>query len=106
VPGAVFAAVADEDSGKLFSGGLRLTSFTLLNWRAADVVEGAKYKGLRGDNKGVLPVPPEHAFPANEGRFGERIHPNHMGHRLMASELLKLIGANRRLPDLKVPALR
>lgn len=47
----------------------------------------------------------EDAYPANEGWFGERIHPNHMGHRLMASELLKLIGANRMLPDLSVPAL-
>ena len=27
----------------------------------------------------------------NEGFFGELIHPNHMGHRLMASELLKLM---------------
>jgi len=47
----------------------------------------------------------EDAYPANEGWFGERIHPNHMGHRLMASELLKLIGSNRMLPDLNVPTL-
>jgi len=47
----------------------------------------------------------EDAHPANQGWFGERIHPNHMGHRLMASELLKLIGANRMLPDVNVPAL-
>jgi lysophospholipase L1-like esterase len=47
----------------------------------------------------------EDAYPANEGWFGERIHPNHMGHRLMASELLKLIGANRMLRDLDVPEL-
>jgi lysophospholipase L1-like esterase len=45
------------------------------------------------------------AYPANEGWFGERIHPNHMGHRLMASELLKLIGANHTLNDLKIPEL-
>ena len=43
------------------------------------------------------------AYPANEGWFGERIHPNHMGHRLMASELLKLISANHTLNDLKIP---
>jgi lysophospholipase L1-like esterase len=45
----------------------------------------------------------EDAYPANEGWFGERIHPNHMGHRLMASELLKLIGSNRLLGDLNIP---
>ena len=37
----------------------------------------------------------EDAYPSNEGWFGERIHPNHMGHRLMASELLKLIASRR-----------
>jgi lysophospholipase L1-like esterase len=47
----------------------------------------------------------EDAYPANEGWFGERIHPNHMGHRLMASELLKLIGSNRMLGDLNIPTL-
>ncbi len=47
----------------------------------------------------------EAAYPANEGWFGERIHPNHMGHRLMASELLKQITAKRLLNDLKIPDL-
>jgi lysophospholipase L1-like esterase len=47
----------------------------------------------------------EEASPANEGWFGERIHPNHMGHRLIASELLKLIDKNRLLPDLNIPTL-
>jgi lysophospholipase L1-like esterase len=47
----------------------------------------------------------EDAYPANEGWFGERIHPNHMGHRLIASELLKLIASNRMLGDLNVPTL-
>ena len=47
----------------------------------------------------------EEAFPSNEGWFGERIHPNHMGHRLMASELLKLIGTKHLLADLSVPEL-
>jgi lysophospholipase L1-like esterase len=47
----------------------------------------------------------EAAYPSNEGWFGERIHPNHMGHRLIASELLKLMGSNRMLPDLNVPTL-
>jgi lysophospholipase L1-like esterase len=47
----------------------------------------------------------EDAYPANEGWFGERIHPNHMGHRLMASELVKLIDSNRMLPDLNIPTL-
>jgi len=47
----------------------------------------------------------EEAYPSNEGWFGERIHPNHMGHRLIASELLKLIGATHTLNDLKIPEL-
>jgi lysophospholipase L1-like esterase len=47
----------------------------------------------------------EDAYPANEGWFGERIHPNHMGHRLMASELVKLIASDRMLPDLNIPTL-
>jgi hypothetical protein len=45
----------------------------------------------------------EDAYPSNEGWFGERIHPNHMGHRLIASELLKLIDSNHVLHDLNVP---
>jgi lysophospholipase L1-like esterase len=47
----------------------------------------------------------EDAYPSNEGWFGERIHPNHMGHRLLASELLKLIESKRMLGDLNIPAL-
>jgi lysophospholipase L1-like esterase len=45
----------------------------------------------------------EAAGTVNEGFFGELIHPNHMGHRLLASELLKLMGKNKLLGDLKVP---
>jgi lysophospholipase L1-like esterase len=52
-----------------------------------------------------LPELTEDAYPANEGWFGERIHPNHMGHRLMASELLKLITSNRIISDLNIPTL-
>jgi len=47
----------------------------------------------------------EEAYPSNEGWFGERIHPNHMGHRLMASELLKLIDSQHLLSELKIPTL-
>ena len=45
------------------------------------------------------------AYPSNEGWFGERIHPNHMGHRLIASELLKVISATHTLNGLKIPEL-
>ncbi len=45
------------------------------------------------------------AYPSNEGWFGERIHPNHMGHRLIASELLKIMSANHILKQLKIPEL-
>jgi lysophospholipase L1-like esterase len=47
----------------------------------------------------------EAAYPSNEGWFGELIHPNHMGHRLIASELLKLLAANRMLNDVLIPVL-
>jgi lysophospholipase L1-like esterase len=47
----------------------------------------------------------EAAHPANEGWFGEVIHPNHMGHRLMTSELLKLLAQTRALGDLNIPTL-
>ncbi|MEP6719639.1 MAG: SGNH/GDSL hydrolase family protein [bacterium] len=45
------------------------------------------------------------ASPANVGWFGELIHPNHMGHRLMTSELLKLLAQTRALGDLQIPTL-
>jgi lysophospholipase L1-like esterase len=47
----------------------------------------------------------EAAAPANDGFFGELIHPNHIGHRLLASELLKLMGKNRMLGDMNVPEM-
>lgn len=47
----------------------------------------------------------EAAYPSNEGWFGELIHPNHMGHRLMAAELLELLSAERLAPGLSVPTL-
>lgn len=45
----------------------------------------------------------EAAGSVNQGFFGELIHPNHMGHRLMASELLKLMSERHLLSDLRVP---
>jgi len=45
----------------------------------------------------------EAAGSVNEGFFGELIHPNHMGHRLMASELLKLMAQRHLLNDLNIP---
>ncbi|HKP46311.1 MAG TPA: GDSL-type esterase/lipase family protein, partial [Pyrinomonadaceae bacterium] len=45
------------------------------------------------------------AAPANDGWFGELIHPNHMGHRLITSELLKLLAQTGALPDLNIPSL-
>jgi len=46
------------------------------------------------------------AAAANEGWFGELIHPNHMGHRLLASELLKLFSAQGILKDVAVPTMK
>jgi lysophospholipase L1-like esterase len=45
----------------------------------------------------------EAAGTVNQGFFGELIHPNHIGHRLLASELLKLMGQRRLLGDLRIP---
>lgn len=45
----------------------------------------------------------EAAGSVNQGFFGELIHPNHMGHRLMASELLELMAQRHLLGDLRVP---
>jgi lysophospholipase L1-like esterase len=45
----------------------------------------------------------EAAGTVNAGFFGELIHPNHMGHRLIASELLKVMAKNGTLGQLKVP---
>ncbi|HEU0252244.1 MAG TPA: SGNH/GDSL hydrolase family protein [Pyrinomonadaceae bacterium] len=45
----------------------------------------------------------EAAGSVNLGFFGELIHPNHMGHRLMASELLKLMARQQLLGNLSIP---
>ena len=45
----------------------------------------------------------EAAAPANDGWFGELIHPNHMGHRLMTAELCTVLQTNAVLAELKVP---
>ena len=45
----------------------------------------------------------EAAGGVNEGFFGELIHPNHMGHRLLTAELLKVMAQHRLLGDLNVP---
>lgn len=47
----------------------------------------------------------EAAHPANAGWFGELIHPNHMGHRLMTAELLKLLASEPMLNGLTVPRM-
>jgi lysophospholipase L1-like esterase len=47
----------------------------------------------------------EAAHVSNLGWFGELIHPNHMGHRLMAAELLKFLRSNQMLSNLNIPDL-
>lgn len=46
----------------------------------------------------------EAAAPANAGWFGELIHPNHMGHRLMTAELCTVLSNTSVLGDVKVPS--
>ena len=45
----------------------------------------------------------EAAGSVNQGFFGELIHPNHIGHRLIAYELLKLMAQRHLLGDLNIP---
>jgi lysophospholipase L1-like esterase len=47
----------------------------------------------------------EAAAPSNDGFFGELIHPNHIGHRLIASELFELMTKDHLLGDFKIPTL-
>jgi lysophospholipase L1-like esterase len=47
----------------------------------------------------------EAAGTVNDGFFGELIHPNHIGHRLIASELLKVMAQQHLARDLNVPEL-
>ncbi|MDQ2975030.1 MAG: SGNH/GDSL hydrolase family protein [Acidobacteriota bacterium] len=47
----------------------------------------------------------EEANPSNQGWFEELIHPNHMGHRLITSELLKFISQRGMLKELNIPML-
>jgi len=43
----------------------------------------------------------ESSFPKNNELFGERIHPNHMGHRMIATEMLKMIDSKQLLSGIK-----
>ena len=52
-----------------------------------------------------IPELTEAAHPGNLGWFGELIHPNHMGHRLMASELLKLFKSKKALDAVIIPEI-
>jgi lysophospholipase L1-like esterase len=52
-----------------------------------------------------LPELTEAGYPLNKGWFGELIHPNDMGHKLITLELLKLLAQTRALADLKIPSL-
>lgn len=47
----------------------------------------------------------EAAHPANAGWFGELIHPNHMGHRLIAAELLTQFRTRGLLKEMTIPTL-
>jgi lysophospholipase L1-like esterase len=47
----------------------------------------------------------ESAAPANTGLFGELIHPNHLGHRLMARRLLAYLEEQGMLAGLAAPPL-
>jgi len=80
--------------------------------RSSEAAEGdlmLQYRSALGTAMRLRSVPfleirelTEAAYPANDGWFGERIHPNEMGHRLIASELLNMIDTSRLMPDLNV----
>jgi hypothetical protein len=71
--------------------------------RYRDALRGA----ARGAGIPYLEFPEliESAAPANTGLFGELIHPNHLGHRLMARRLLSYFKEQRMLAGLAVPHL-
>jgi lysophospholipase L1-like esterase len=50
-----------------------------------------------------IPELTEANYPANQNLFGEPIHPNHEGHRLMATALLRFFAAHDMLKGLNVP---
>ncbi|MCU0241053.1 MAG: SGNH/GDSL hydrolase family protein [Vicinamibacteria bacterium] len=52
-----------------------------------------------------IPELTEAGAPSNERLFGELIHPNHLGHRLMAARLLRYMLAQGFLGTLRVPEL-
>ncbi len=52
-----------------------------------------------------LPELTEATYPVNQNFFGELIHPNDMGHRLITLELLKLLRQTHALGDLNIPPL-
>ena len=47
----------------------------------------------------------ERGAPGNRELFGEAIHPNHLGHRLVALELLRFMHASHLLPGWNIPEL-
>ena len=50
-----------------------------------------------------IPELTESGHPDNDDLFGEHIHPNHRGHRLMADRVLAAIASRALLPGLNVP---
>ena len=63
--------------------------------RAAAAADGVPFLELRELT--------EANYPATQKLFGELIHPNHEGHRLMAHELLKFFAAHDTLKGYNVP---
>ena len=60
---------------------------------------------MKGQNVAYFEVPEliEKAGATNQGLFGELIHPNHLGHRLIAASLVNLMIRNKLLADLNAP---
>jgi hypothetical protein len=52
-----------------------------------------------------IPELTETHYPENDRLFGEPIHPNQRGHRLMAARLLKFLASEGMLWDLSGPEL-
>jgi lysophospholipase L1-like esterase len=48
----------------------------------------------------------ENAYPANLAVFGELVHPNHLGYRLMADSVLAFIRSRRLLTGINIPPAR
>jgi lysophospholipase L1-like esterase len=114
VPAAEFVSNMIEIARLAESHGARVVLVgTVYRDAATNPSEAARVKEHRdalraaANSQGIpyleIPELTETNYPATQDLFGELIHPNHEGHRLMATSLLKFFAAYNTLKGLNVP---